>query len=132
MLIGLGIGCDEDAVMPVGASAPFASSEIGRLFSCDAGGSTRVCDEDVMMPLGVSATSTFLFFLLPLLLWNVPFGVSFLTFSCSFLTDPASGVFGGELLELMVDQCNGMDEDEERIKRICAQWGHGRSRSAPR
>lgn len=126
MLIGVGSGCDEDSVMPVGTSTPFLFSEIGRSFSCVAGGSTMVCDEGGVMPIGVSASSTFLFFLVSVLWWIVPFGVTFLTLSCSLMSGPASVVFGGEVLELMVDQCNGMDEDEERVKWLCARWGQGR------
>lgn len=118
MSIGVGNGCDEDGVMPVGSLASIALLEIGRSFSCDAGWATMVCDEDGVISIGVSAASTFLFFLLSLLLWIVSFGVSFLTPSCSLLTGPATGVFGGEVLELMVDQCYGMDDEGERAKRL--------------
>lgn len=72
-------GCDVDGVMPVGASSPFGLSEIGRLFSRDIVGSTMVvgvgggCDEAGVISFGASATSAFLFFLLPLIFWLVPF-----------------------------------------------------------
>lgn len=58
-------GWDEDRAMPGGASAPFTSSEIGKSFPPDAGGSTMVvwvsggCDADGVMPAGASAPFTF-------------------------------------------------------------------------
>lgn len=73
--------------MPVGASALFSFSEVGRSFPCNTGvptmvaGVDGVCDEDGVMPVATLATSAVLLFLLSLLLWLVPFGVSFLAFS---------------------------------------------------
>lgn len=123
MSIGAGSGCDEDGVMPVGSSASFVFLEIVT-FSCTAGLSKMVCDEDSVISIGVSAASTFLFFLLSLALWIVPSGVSLLTPSCSLLTGPANGVLGGEVLELMVDQCYGMDYEGERAKRLYTMCGY--------
>lgn len=117
-MLGVGGGCDEDGVISVGASAPFASSETGRSFPCDACESTTVvgvgvgCDEDGVMPVGASGPSAFLFFLLSLLFWLVPLGLSFPTFPSRWLTGPDRGVLGGEVMELMADECNGIEEEE--------------------
>lgn len=74
--------------------------------------------EDELISIEISTASAFLFFLLSLLLWIVPFGVSLLTPSCSLLTGPSNGVFEGKVVELMVDQCYGTDDEGEIAKRL--------------
>lgn len=72
----------------------------------------RGCDKDD--PL---APSTFLSFLLSLLVWLLPF-FSSSTFgaSCCCSTGPASRASEGKTLELMINRCNDLDEEGEKVK----------------
>lgn len=70
----------------------------------------RGCDKDDHL-----APSTFLFFLLSLLVWLLPFFSSSTSgASCCCSTGPANRASEGKTLELMINRCNDLDEEEKK------------------